>query len=203
MIKELIGIVAAMIVFLTVIPYAWRLCHGKIEPNLTTWFLWTIISMALLVTYWRSGAKESLWIAVVGCINPLLVTILIWVKYPDKIRMNRLEQVCFTIGIISLVLCFIFRNQKSLAQYALYVAILADACAAIPTIVCYWKNPSLDRPFAWGLFCLASALNILAVSEYTFANYAYPVYMAVGSSFITLPLIIWRVKKQVPLKEWV
>jgi len=192
-----------MIVFLTVIPYAWRLCHGKIEPNLTTWFLWTIISLALLVTYWGSGARENVWIAVVGFTNPFLVTILILVKYPSKIKMNRLEQICLMIGIISLIFWFVFRNQKPLIQYALYVAILADACAAIPTIVCYWKNPSLDRPFVWGVFCFASALNILAISEYTFANYAYPVYMVVGSSFITLPLIIWRVKKQVPLREWV
>lgn len=200
--KELIGIISGMIVFLMLIPYAWRVYRGQIQPNLASWFLWTIIAFALLVTYWGSGAKESVWMAVVGCINPFLVTILIWVKYRGKIRFNRLEQVCLAIGIASLVLWFVFRNQKSFVQYALYVAILADACAAIPTAVCYWRDPTLDRPFAWGVFCLASAMNIFAISEHTFANYAYPVYMAIGSGFITIPLVMSRVRKQIPLKEW-
>lgn len=201
--KELIGIVSGVIVFLTLIPYAWRVYHGKIQPNLASWFLWTVIAFALLVTYWGSGAKESVWMAVVGCINPFMVTILILVKYPSKIRLNRLEQVCLAIGIASLVLWFLFRNQQPLVQYALYVALLADACAAVPTAVCYWRDPTLDRPFAWGVFCLASALNILAISEHTFANYAYPVYMVIGSGFITIPLIMSRVRKQTPLNEWV
>ena len=201
--KEIIGIVAGMIMLLTLIPYVWRLWHGKIQPNLASWFLWAVIALALLITYWGSGAKESIWMAVVGCINPFLVTILILVKYPGKIRLNRLEQICLVIGIASLVLWFIFRNQKPLIQYALCVALLADACAAVPTAVCYWRDPSLDRPFAWGVFCLASALNIFAISEHTFANYAYPVWMTVGSCFITLPLVWYRIKKQIPLKEWV
>jgi hypothetical protein len=200
--KELIGIVAGVIVFITLIPYAWRVYHGKIQPNLTSWFLWTVIAFALLITYWGSGARENVWMAVVGCINPFLITILVAVKYPSKIRMNKLELVCLAIGIVSLALWFVFRNQKPLVQYALYVAILADGCAAVPTAVAYWQDPKLDRPFAWGVFCLASVMNIFAIPEQTFANYAYPVYMAIGSGFITLPLILYRVRMSVPLKEW-
>jgi len=201
--KEIIGVMAGIIVLLTLIPYVWRICYGKIQPNLASWFLWAVIAFALLVTYWKSGAKESVWLAVVGCINPFIVTVLIWVKYRDKIHFNRLEQACLVIGIAALVLWFIFRNQKPLIQYALCVAILADACAAVPTAVCYWRDPTLDRPFAWGAFCLASAMNIFAISEHTFANYVYPIWMTVGSCLITIPLVRYRIKKQIPLKEWV
>lgn len=201
--KEIIGLVAGIIVFITLIPYAWRVYCGKIQPNLTSWFLWTIIAFALLVTYWGAGARENVWMAVVGCTNPLFITILVAVKYPDKIRMNKLEQVCLVMCIVSLILWFIFRNQKPLIQYALYVAIIADGCAGIPTLVCYWRDPSMDRPFAWGTFCLASVMNIFAIPEITIANYAYPIHMAVCSFFITLPLIMHRVRLQTPLKEWI
>jgi len=201
--KELIGITAGVIVLITLIPYVWRVHSGKIEPNLTSWFLWTIIALALLVTYYGSGARENVWMAVVGLTNPLFVTILVAIKHPSKIRMNRLEKICLSVGITSLVLWFIFRNQESLVQYALYMALIADGCAAVPTAVCYWRDPKLDRLFAWGVFCMASALNIFAIPEQTFANYAYPVYMVIGSGFITLPLVIYRVKKKVPLKEWI
>ena len=200
--KELIGIVAGVIVFFTLLPYVWRVYHGKIQPNLTSWLLWTIIAFALLVTYWGSGARENVWMAVVGLTNPLIITILVMVKYPEKIKMNKLERVCLVISIASIVLWFVFQGKKSLVQYALYLAIVADACAAIPTIVCYWRDPTLDRPFAWGVFCLASVLNIFAIPEQTFANYAYPVYMALGSGLITMPLIRHRVRNRIPLKEW-
>lgn len=201
--KELIGIVAGAIVFVTLIPYAWRVYCGKIQPNLTSWFLWTVISLALLITYWGSGARENVWMAVVGCINPFLITVLVAVKYPNKIRMSRSERVCLAIGIASLVLWFVFRNQKSLVQYALYVAIIADGCAAIPTAICYWREPSLDRPFAWGVFCVASMMNIFAIPEPTVSNYAYPLYMTIGSFVITLPLVLYRVKQRISFKEWV
>jgi hypothetical protein len=201
--KELIGIVAGVMVFATIIPYSWRVYRGKIRPNLTSWFLWTVISFALLATYWGSGAKENVWMAVVGCTNPLLVTAIVAAKYRSKIRLSKLDWICLTIGTIALVMWFMFQGQKSLVQYALYVALIADGCAAVPTAVCYWRNPSLDRPFAWGVFGLASALNILAISEHTVANYVYPIYMTTGSVIITIPLVWHCLRQRVPLKGWV
>ncbi|MFA5934747.1 MAG: hypothetical protein WC827_02590 [Candidatus Paceibacterota bacterium] len=201
--KELIGIIVGVIVSFSLIPYAWRVYHGKVQPVLSSWFLWTIIAVALLVTYWGAGAKESVWMAVVGFINPLLITILVAVKFPEKIRLSKLEQICLFLGICSIALWFVLRSHKSLVQYALYVALLADVCAGIPTMDCYWRNPLVDRPFAWILFSIASVINIFAVSECTVSNYAYPVYMAVGSMTITLPLIIYRIRKRIPLVEWI
>lgn len=200
---EIIGLISGIFVIISIIPYVARVCQGKIKPNIVSWSLWALIGFALLLTYKSSGAQGNIWPAVFGFTNPLLVAILVVVKKGKFGKMVRSEIYCFVIGIASLVMWFFVNENKNLAQYALYIAILADVCAAIPTISFVWRNPADDRPFAWGLFAVAYGAAIFAVTEHTVANYILPAYMFLGSFSITLPLILYRIKKGVPLKEWI
>ena len=87
--------------------------------------------------------------------------------------------------------------------YALYLAIVADAFAAIPTIVSVWSHPDSDRPFAWLCFSVGYGLAILAITEQTIANYALPLYMSLGSLCIAFPLARYRQRKKAALAEWI
>jgi hypothetical protein len=60
-----------------------------------------------------------------------------------------------------------------------------------------------DRPFAWGMYAFGYFLAIFAMPEQTFANYVLPLYMTVGSGIATLLLAIPRIRRGVPLKEWI
>jgi drug/metabolite transporter (DMT)-like permease len=160
------------------------------------------LGLALLLTYKSSGAKDNIWPAVFGFTNPILLTIiLIWRGKIEK--PNMLEIICAVIGIVSIILWYFLQESKEYVQYALYLAIFADACAAIPTVLAYFKNPDEDRPFAWLLFGMGWILAIFAVPEDTIANYALPAYMAIASLLITLPLIVYRIKNKVKITEWI
>lgn len=200
---ELIGMISGGIVIISAIPYSIRTYQGKIKPNITSWSLWTLIGLALLLTYKSSGAEANVWPALFGFTNPLIITILAIKRKGEWTKLNIVERICLVVGLISFGMWLGMRESKSLVQYALYVAIIADACAAIPTILFVWTHPDGDRPFAWGLFSVGYALAIFAITDHTFANYALPVYMSVGSLSITTPLCLYRIKKRIPLKEWV
>ncbi|MEK7209134.1 MAG: hypothetical protein AAB677_02655, partial [Patescibacteria group bacterium] len=74
---ETIGLTSGLLVVASVIPYSIRTYQGKVQPNLTSWSLWTLIGLALLLTYKSSGAEANVWPAVFGFTNPLLITIIV------------------------------------------------------------------------------------------------------------------------------
>lgn len=201
--KELVGSISGALVVLSAIPYIIRIYQKKITPNLTSWGLWTLIGLSLLLTYKSSGAEANVWPAVFGFINPMLVVVLILWKGGTREKIQSVEIACLVFSLVALAMWWFMRSDKTLAQYALYVSIVADAFAAIPTIVLYWSDPSVDRPFAWTFFGIGYGLAFFSIPEWTFANMILPIYMFVGAGLIALPLILHRVKQGIPLKEWI
>ena len=94
------------------------------------------------------------------------------------------------------------RQNPNLAQYALYVAIAADICAAIPTIVFVWTEPDRDRPLAWVIFSIGYLLAVFAIEQNTLANWIVPLYMSFVALVVAFPLALHRLRKHVPLKHW-
>ena len=200
---EMIGLISGLLVLVSIIPYSIRTYQGKIQPNLTSWSLWTLIALMLLLTYKSSGAEANIWPAVFGLANPLFITILILRQRGKWMRLNRVEIACLVFSLLSLGLWLGIRESRELAQYALYLAIIADACASIPTIVFVWTQPDGDRPFAWAFFAIGYGLAIFAITEYTFANYALPLFMFFGAFSVTFPLARYRWRNKIPLSEWI
>lgn len=200
---ETIGLVSGLLVVTSIVPYSIRTYQGKIRPNLTSWSLWTLLGLVLLLTYKSSGAEANVWPAIFGFTNPLLVTIIVlrrnggWTK-PDKV-----EVICIVISLVSLGLWLDLRQEKELVQYALYLAILADLCAAVPTVKFVWAQPDGDRPFAWAFFAVGYGFAIFAITEHTFANYILPLWMLLVGLSIAFPLALHRWRIKAPLVEWI
>lgn len=201
--KNTIGAVAGIMVVGNIIPYAWRTYERKITPHLTSWALWTLIGLALLLTYRSSGAAANVWPAVFGFTNPLLITVLLLGRGERFTKLSALDKVCLAMGLLALGVWTYVRGDPRTAQYSLYLAIFADACAGIPTFVFLWGSPQEDRPFAWTFYGLGYGLAIFAISEKTFANYILPIYMFTGSMIVASILSFYRIKRRIPLKEWV
>jgi hypothetical protein len=198
-----IGFLSGALVFSSIVPYAIRAYQGKIRPVPTSWALWSLIGLALLLTYKSSGATTNIWPALFGFINPTLVTLLsIWQREKWKAP-NVAERLCLVFGVVSLALWLYLRQSPQLAQYALYVAIVADFCAAIPTLVFVWTHPEADRPLPWLIFGLGYFLAIFASPQESLANWGLPLYMTAVSFSVALPLAIHRLRRNAPLSEWI
>jgi hypothetical protein len=196
------GLLSGSLVFFSIVPYAIRTYEGKIHPVPTSWSLWSLIGFAVLLTYRSSGAEANLWPAVFGFINPTLITILsLWKRGKWK-RPNLPEQLCLLAGLVSIGMWLALRQNPSLAQYALYVAIVADICAAIPTIAFVWKEPDRDRPFAWLMYALGYFLAVFAIPQNTLANWILPLYMTLVGLAVAFPLALYRLRRRMPLKQW-
>ena len=201
--KELIGLISGILIVVSAIPYSIRTYQRKVHPNIISWSLWTFIGLALLLTYRSSGATTNVWAAVFGFTNPLIVTLVALKRQYERTKLNKLDMICLVFGLIALAMWLFMKENKELVQYALYVAIVADSFACLPTIAFLWKSPDQDRPFAWGLFSVAYGLNLFAISDFTLANLILPIYMTVGSFCITVPLCVYRFRKKSPIMDWI
>jgi len=197
-----IGAWSGALVFLSIIPYAIRTYEGKIQPVPTTWSLWTLIGLAVLLTYRSSGAEANAWPAVFGFVNPIVITTLsIWKGSRWK-KPGRAERFCLLFGVVSLAMWIFLRRNPNLAQYALYVALVADVCAAIPTVIFVWREPDRDRPLAWVLFAIGYFLAVFAIPENTVANWIVPLYMILVALVVAFPLALHRLRHRLPLRHW-
>ena len=200
---EVIGLLSGSIVIVSIVPYASRTYQAKIRPNPTSWALWAAIGGAILATYKSSGAEANVWPAVFGFSNTLLITTLIIWRKGKWERPTMTEWICIVVCLSTIALWAVVHDNQGLAQFALYLAIIADVCAMIPTWILVWNQPDADRPFAWGMFGIGYGLGALAITEHTFANYALPAWMVLGSFVVTMILMSYRFKKQIPLREWI
>jgi hypothetical protein len=203
--EKIIGFISAIIVFASVIPYAIRVWQRKITPNLISWTIWTLLGVAILISYRSSGAKESVYPAIIGCINPLIIMVLILTRNlkKSKKKLSFWDFMCGIFGVISIVLWYTTNNDPHKVQYALYIAIIADFWALVPTIKDAIKTPSEDRPFMWLLYSVGYSVSIFAITEHTVANYILPVYMFCGPIIVFILLARYRIKNKIPFKEWV
>ncbi len=200
---EIIGKISGMLVLLSAVPYAWRVFQRKIKPNIIGWSLWSFIGLSLLLNYRNVGAEDNIWPAIFGFTNPLIITLLaIWRK-GEKIRFSAIEYFCVFLSLTSMILWWCWLGNPNYSQYALYIAIIADTFAAIPTAIWVLKNPGEDRPFMWFVFAIGYGLAIFSVKEHNIANYSLPVYMFLMAVTITVPLIRHRLKTKIPFKSWI
>lgn len=203
MTKEQIGLLSGVLVAMSVMPYIYRVWRGEIHPNVTGWILWSVIGLSLLLTYRSSGAEANAWPALFGFVNPTTVTVLVIWQHGKLTWPDRVEWVCVFLCLLSLVLWWYVKSDKTLAQYALYVSLVADLFAVWPTIRWVWEDPERDRPFAWIAFSLAYLLGIFAIPENTLSNWSLPIYMGITGTTIALPLLYRRLVRRAPWYEWI
>jgi hypothetical protein len=162
-----------------------------------------VIGLALLLTYRGSGATWNAIPTILGVTNPCILVGVILLRGGQKAPLKLREYVCAALSLSSLVVWCLFRGNEKLSTYALCLAIVADVCAAVPSIVDGWTNPHDDRPGAWAIFSFGYLFALPAITEWKFSNIILPVYMSLLSVAIVIPLVRYRIKHNIPLKEWI
>ncbi len=183
------GALSALLIAISGIPYMWGIYKRSVpRPVLSTWGIWAVLGLLLLITYYEAGARNdtTLLAAWMGFINPVIIFVLA-LKY-GEFRWTRLETMCVIFCVVSIV---VWKTTGD-PLLGLIGGLVADAMGIIPQIRHTMKSPADEPLFPWGLFCIGSAVNLLGVVDWKLAHYIYPVYMTVGSLLIVLPILTHR-----------
>jgi hypothetical protein len=162
----------AGIIALTACPiYVHDILRGAARPNRATWWIITLVGCLIAASYWESGGRATIWIALTYIFGPFVIAVLS-VKYGDS-QWQALDRLCCLGALISVGMWWI--TDSVLA--ALSISIVVDLLGLLPTFVKAYSKPLTESKVAWGIAALASFINILAVERWSFAIAAYPLYL--------------------------
>jgi hypothetical protein len=201
--EKFFGILSALIVLASYPPYVIRVWQRKIVPNISSWVIFALVSIALcLSSFSSSGASINSWVTVgplVGCSGIVIVALM---RSKER-SLTKIDLVCLILGILSIIFWFFTKERRELVQFALYIGILTDFIGLVPSIIFLAKYPEKDRPFLWIIFSFGYFLSMFTIKENTFANWFLPSFMVLAPALVWFHLVKYRIKNNIPLKEWI
>lgn len=182
--QDIIGIVAGLLSFAAYTLYIITSIWGKTRPNRATWWILTLVGVLIASSYYASGARSTIWIALSYVAGPLIIG-LISLKHGEG-GWSSFDKGCLLAALLSLVLWFLFRGPL----ITLLINIAIDFIALLPTIRKSYLRPIGENKVAWALESLAAAVNMLAITKWSFAIVVYPLYLLLSSWSITTLLFV-------------
>ncbi len=190
--KELLSIVAGVIVASAFIPYAIDIARGKVKPARSARIMFAVLMIIALFQQRELGAWWLLAVTVGDGIGAIAILVLSLKKGVGGLK--RLDMICYGLLVIDVFVWLTTQN----VLLALHLTVLADLIAFTPTLVKTWKHPQSETALFFILGAVGPLLNIIAVGEYGYAVLLFPFYLALANGIEVL-LIYRRSGKQLLL----
>lgn len=171
MIDERFMFVAVLISFLGSASYLIETIKGRVRPNRVTWALWALAPLIAFVAEIKQGVGlVSLMTFMVG-FGPLLIFFASFVNKKAEWKITRFDVICGALSLGGLALWGLTR----VGNIAILFAILADALAAIPTLVKAYKYPETENSQVFLFGGISALITLLTIKQWNFAHFAFPI----------------------------
>jgi hypothetical protein len=153
---------------------------GKVKPNRVSFLLWSIAPFIAFAAQIKQGVGlESLMTFSTGFL-PLTVFIASFVNKKAEWKITKFDVVCGALSILGLILWLVTK----VGNIAITFSILADALAAVPTLVKAYKYPDTEIAWPWIATVFGVLLTLLTLNELTFANSGFIIYILIVNTLI-------------------
>lgn len=195
-----LGLLAQFILAVSILPYTISIFRGTVKPNRISWFIWSVIGFAFWLIIPATADEVTKMLTVIFMINPSIIFILTLFKgesnKPDKVELFSLF-----VGLSAILIWYFFRHSSGL--FPISIAIFADFCALVPTLRFVFMAPGEETPLAWIFFFLGSFIALFGIEKYTVESMILPVYMTLGAFFVVFPLVRYRIRMKIPIRNWI
>ena len=173
MINQNFVILGALIGTAGAIAYLTDTIRGKVKPNRVSFLLWAIAPMIAFAAQMKQGVGlESLMTFTTGFL-PLIIFIASFTNKNAEWKLTRFDLACGFLSVLGLIVWLITK----VGNVAIFFSIVADGLAAIPTLVKAYKHPETEIAWPWLATCFGVTLTLLTLSEWTFANSGFIIYI--------------------------
>jgi hypothetical protein len=153
---------------------------GKVRPNRVSFLLWSIAPFIAFAAQMDQGiGLESLMTFSTGFL-PFTVFIATFVNKKSEWKVTTFDMVCGVLSILGLILWMI----TSEGNVAIAFSIIADAFAAVPTLVKSYKYPDTEIAWPWLATSFGVVLTLLTLQGLTFANSGFILYILLVNTVI-------------------
>ena len=173
MIDQNFVIVGAIIATIGGLSYLIDTLKGKVKPNRVSYLLWSIAPLiAFFAEIQQSVGLQALMTFIVGFL-PLTVFIASFVNKNADWKLTSFDVTCGVLSVVGLVLWYVTKS----GNIAIIFSILADALAALPTIVKSFNYPETETAWPYFTSTISAGLTLLTIKKWDFAVYAFPAYI--------------------------
>jgi hypothetical protein len=167
---------------------------GEIKPNRVSFIMWSIAPFIAFAAQIKQGVgMESLMTFSTGFF-PLCIFLSSFVNKKAQWKLTRFDMTCGALSILGLILWLI----TQVGNVAIFFSILADGLAAVPTIVKAYRHPETEASWPWLATSIGVVVTLLTLSEFTFANSAFIIYIFIVT-FIIFALVQFQIGKHLKL----
>jgi hypothetical protein len=170
--------------------YAWSAYNKKVSPSPVTWFLWGCTNLVAFIVQVQRDFEPAALATFALCIGPFSI-FLITLKNRVRWNITRFDVLCGVSAVAGIVLWQITSDPLS----ALVFSIIADACAGLPTVVKAYQKPKTEKSLPYLLTIASMLVALLAIKDWTFVHYAFPVYIALINLTIVIAMLVARTKR--------
>lgn len=168
---------------------------GKVKPNRVSFLLWSIAPFIAFAAQIKQGVGlESLMTFSTGFL-PLTIFIASFVNKKAEWKITRFDLICGVLSILGLILWLVTK----VGNIAITFSIMADALAAIPTLVKAYKYPDTEIAWPWIATAFGVVLTLLTLNGLTFANSGFIIYILIVNTLI-FSLVQFRIGKKLVQK---
>ena len=184
-------ILGALIQFFGSWSYLVDTLKGKVKPNKVSWFLWALAPLIACVAQVQQGIGIlALTTFIVGFV-PLIIFIASFRNKEAKWEITKLDLICGTLSLLGIILWY----TTQVGNVAILFSILADALAAIPTIVKSYYYPETENDSVYLYGVVNASIGLLTIKIWTFEYYGFPLYLL----FVTI-LLVFLIRFKAGLK---
>ncbi len=178
------GQLAGGLAFLSFFPYLHSILKGKTKPQRATFAIWSVVNIVTFLSYFASGARETIWVALVYAIFQIVIFLLSF-KYGVG-GSSRLDIVCLLGAATGVFLWIITKNPLT----ALYLSIFVEFLGLVPTIKKSYIYPKTENTLSWSIASFGSFLNLFAITSFKPEIALYPIYLFLGDIVVVLLLVL-------------
>lgn len=184
-IKEILGLIAALLAFGSAYLYIADMLRGNTKPHTYTWLIWTIVTAIGFFGQWVSGAGAGSWATGVTALYCFIVLALSF-KYGTT-DITNFDKVCLALSLISIVPWLLTQN----IVLSVVLASFTDVIGFLPTMRKTWHAPKSESLGSMYFDATKHGLSILSLQSYSIATWLYPASILV-TKFAIIGEILYR-----------
>jgi len=196
MLNQNFVIIGALIGAVGSVAYLVDTVRGKVKPNRVSFLLWSIAPLIAFAAQIDQGVGlESLMTFSTGFL-PLTTFIASFVNKKAEWKITKFDIGCGVLSILGLILWLVTK----VGNLAITFSILADALAAIPTLVKAYRYPDTELAWPWIATVFGVILTLLTLNRLTFANSGFIIYILIVNTII-FSLVQFRIGEKIDTKK--
>ncbi len=167
---------------------------GRVRPNRASWLMWAVAPAVVLAAELQQGVGLRAVMTFGIVLGPVVVLLASYATTAAYWRLGRFDWACGALSALAVLLWVVTES----AAVAIILSIAADFLAAVPTVRKAITHPDTEHPFFYALVSMGGAVTLLTIQRWSFADWAFPVYIFVFPG--VLALLIWRQRARQALR---